>query len=1234
MSDGGGSARRGPAARLAAVVGLVALLVVPGLVGLATAPGSVPTPGASSSAPTLSPRVSSSLSGTAAPVPPLSVSCPLGFPTYHPVGDGWPLSPSQVYQTPCPPVGHDQVHASFFSAVSGSGERFTESVYLPTAGGGPFAQGDSFSALYVGMVVHGDPRSEWNQSYAQVVFAPISGGAKYSENLTIWSLVNLSKLTVPCPGLNLSWNNSYFCEVDDVAHGAGTTLTSALTGGSWVTVTFDGNVSATDGVRVWVNDSATPFVNETLRLNVSTTGNYTFEPYFRSACPNACVLNWSVQFGTGIGFDLCPTVLTAGGPCNSYNETTLRHLPAASFGPPEYFANGSYRSDYRYFAPESTSGACTTQAPPGTVASCVDFSPPLGGSSYYPFFTFNGSSVSFGTNASWTTHDWGQALGQFATTAVQTDLGPLFLDSVTNSSRAGFVGPGLPINVSAGLELWGAGLTATLHFRVNTMPWSTLPMTLVGGPGPSGRYNATIPGAGGDGTVAEWVSATDGTGATVRSANATVVRGVLPQFQLHLLTVPAGCGGIRFNGTTDGSGSVVSVGPGTYPVSASPCYPYAFSVWNATPGLRLSPGPGTSRGTLSVSANGTLTGVWRYVRPLDTVTLLTSPASCGTITLNGTQYTNGAMVGLLDQLNFSLSATACGGALFAGWHVVGPLDILGANIEPRGNGTLTATFVAATSAFSLTFHTTPATCGGVGFNGAGYTDGESLGVLGGTYPIAPEPCAHYGLLDWAPTGGMTVSGRNLTVTSAGSLTEDNLRLTEVTIATFPATCGTVTFDSVAYVNGAVVVVSNHTLHLAAGNPCAGRYLFALTANGSVTVQGNVVSVDGPGTLLATFLSGTPQAFVGFLTDPRYCGAIDFGGTTYTDSNFTRVAPGTVWSVAPASCANYGFVRWTVTGSISLVGALAYVNGSGSITAVYRPLVPVFLATAPATCGTVRLDGVAYPDGTTVSVPIDRSYLLSAVPCAFHALAGWVNSSAAWLGPATVTFFGSAILTADFSPIPYAVAVQLGPGSCGSVAVGAAVAASDTVLDLVAQSYRFQALPCTGWTEVGATTAGNLSLLAGLLNVTGAGTLTVTFGPVPPSLRLSVPASAFVGIIVPFTAAVAYPLALPGYAYTWSFGDGSAAVHTPVNFTSHTYATAGTFRATVTVLDPYNRTATDTLTVTVIVPPGGGAFGGLSRGIEVVLGIVAATGAAVGVGTLFLRRSHRGGAVAPTSPPET
>jgi hypothetical protein len=1201
------------------LVGLVAialLLVLPAPSAVTASHPGAPAGARAPAAPPLTGRAAPTPRGSHSPAVP---TC-LNVPSYGYIGSpgALPITPLQLYQGPCPFVSVDEVHGSFDSAVAGSGERWTIPVHLP-ANGPSAPQANAYYQFYLGMVVTGDPRSEWKQSYAAIVFTDAGNSGtgpqpKWTAGFHVFSLVNSTKyLGGFCSDLNFTWNQSYYCELDDLTNTSGPTLT--FTAGDQLQATFAGATGGTGGLAMWLNDTTNTSRSGNITLNSATTGSYTFEPYYTTACADTCLLQWAMPMGLGWSFTFCPASSGPFATCDSYNETTWRGITPPEVGIPQYYTGGSYSGDFYYFAPSSGSAVCNTNAAPGLFAQCYNFDT-LGGTGYYPYFTFNGTDLDFGANWTWTTEDFGGATVELLTTGAPNDIIPFFFYAVTNSSRGGFIPPSTGLTVATHLQDLGSIASASVTYQVNNGAPSTIPMTFANGTTSNANYTAVIP-SGANGWVNYTVSATNGAGATKTTGAYHVQRGPLPKFSITTENALSNCGaGVRINGTLYANNAKASLTPGTYPILAHGCYPYVFTGWSLSKGLSVTP-PGAVNGTLTVSASGTVGTNWVYVRPFDVIDVATNPTSCGSVTLNSTSYTDGQTASpLLDSGPYPLEFVGCAGKSFAGWTVQGNLSITGSNVQaslwyldPHGNGTVTANFVDTSSAVGLTFYTTPQSCGDVLFQGAGYATGQSIYVLSGGYELAPEPCAHWGFTNFttfgaiypvqAPNGTFTV-----TVDGGGSITENNYLLTEVTFAVSPAGCGTVTWDGTVETPGTTIVVTNNSVHTVTASSCAGNYLFSITGTGGVHVVGNEATVNSSGTVTATSIPGTPTQFIAFLTDPAQCGSITFAGVRYVNSNWTNVATGTVATILATPCGGYGFLKWQATQGITIAGSTAYLNQSGAITAIFRPITTLFLYTSPTSCGSIEVGGVRYPTNSTVQLTEYRSYALAALPCPGYGFVNWLNTTGALISDNTLSLSTGAVLTAVFAPVRYEVKVLITPATCGGVRLAGQVVGNGTTLGLAAGSYTITPSPCAGQHLVNWSLVGNLTVTNTTLTVNGSGSVGALYQPVAPSVVLYLAESSLSGSPVPFGATVQVPVPPYTYSYTWSFGDGST-VTTPVNFTDHTYASPGAYDVKVTITDPYNRTASASGTIQVVAPSAS-EVAALSQGavIGIALAIVA------------------------------
>src|SRR5579875_60147 len=381
--------------------------------------------------------------------PPPTTICPTGYPSFGSLpgpGDGiLPVDPNFYSQAPCPLIQQDEIHASLYSSVSGSAARWTIPWTLPA--GGPVDIGNLSYGFYVGMVGGGDNRSAWNQSYLEVAAAPIlsaAGHFTYNFSVAVLSFANASSFSgggCITPSLNLSWNDSYFCEWDDLLGNNPLTLDSAATPGATYNLTFAGTPRGTTGLDIWWND--TPLSqSQFLQLNATTTGTVAFEPAYSASCDGACNLEWALPYGLGFGLSPCPASTQVYPVCNTYNGTAWGGAPPIGFGIPLFWNGTGYGGNYRYLAPLSASGVCNPSPPSGViVGNCFDYTN-YGGTGFYPFDSLNATGINLGGSYPWTLDAFGGASLQYAASAAAHDLTPLALRSLTDSSRAGFLGPG------------------------------------------------------------------------------------------------------------------------------------------------------------------------------------------------------------------------------------------------------------------------------------------------------------------------------------------------------------------------------------------------------------------------------------------------------------------------------------------------------------------------------------------------------------------------------------------------------------------------------------------------------------------------------------------------------------------------------------------------------------------------------------------------------------------------
>ncbi len=1195
--------------RLGVAVALIAAFALLGTFPTAFAlPPAAPTSPALPHAP--SPPLSSSVGAPPPghPAPPLA--CPLGYPGFYALPGGvWPLDPNFAYQGSCHYAAADEVHLSFASGAAGSADRWTIPWTLPsqrTAG-----QQNISDGVYVGMVVSGDPNSTWDQSYLEVLASPVvtlPNSLTWTVQVAVISFSNMTAFDpVGCPmGLsyNLSWNDTYYCEFDDTASGDPISMLSGLAGGTALAVTFDGQNGSKSGMSVYVNETSGSLTTSTAQLNAAGTGTYAFDPAYSAACAGNCYLTWGQSYGLGVGVDICPFEGLVSAACDSYNGSAYATLPPQIWGVPEFWnaTTSSYSNDYRYLQPESASGVCDTNPPNGvTTANCFEFTS-NGGDGFYPYFSLTATGLDFGRTYAASVTTYGGAYGQYLNTPGTQDLSPLVETDLVDSSLAGYVAPTTPVNVSVNVTDLGTVHATTLSWSLNGSAWST--QTLSGtGTNSALAYVGTIP-TGANGVLRYQVNTTNAAGDAVSSSIRSVLRGPLPTFSVGVTLVPPGCGSVTIGAHAYLNGSVAPLGPGPVPVSASGCYPFNFTVWQATPALSVAD-PTAAASVLTVAGNGNLSAEFTYVRPVENLTIHVAPTGCGQVVIDGSAYSNGAIASVLYGLSHNLTSTvSCAGYAFGGW-VPGPnVTVLGPSLVVLNNGSLSLDLEPISESSPVTFATNPFTCGGIGLGGAGYTSGESVYLAPGAYPLTPEPCSHYGFENFTSLSpNLSLSGNSLTVTGNGTVLENNFHLTEAYVDTNPSACGGVVLDGTTYYNGVYIPLENHSAYTVTAFSCAGHYLDAFSASGGLTLAGSLLSVNGSGTLLAVSLAGTASIFVGFVTTPAACGGIELNGTVYTNGAFVSLPPDQQLAITALPCVNYGFVGWSFTpGEIAIVGPTAYLNGSGAITAIFGALVPILFETLPATCGATLIDGVPYTDGSSAILINGRNYSIAPAPCAHYELALFESSPYVAILNDSIAPDGPSTITAVFAPIPYSVVTTVvGPG-CGSVVLNGAPVGSGDLFNLTAGNYSLSESACLTSDFAGYTLSANLTVAVGRLFVNGSGSLSATFLPILPSVTVGGNGGAYVGGTALFYAAVLVPLATTGYTYAWSFGDGTTNT-SGSNTTTHVFQSTGTFTVSVLVTDPFHHTANASLVVTVVGQPTTG-YGSTTSTALVVLGVAA------------------------------
>ena len=747
----------------------------------------------------------------------------------------------------------------------------------------------------------------------------------------------------------------------------------------------------------------------------------------------------------------------------------------------------------------------------------------------------------------------------------------------------------------------------------------------------SGAYNITAVPCGGY-TFSQWsysgpISvATSSSASTTMNVSGPATLGAIfiagtPSTVTFSVT-PSACGSIIFDGGSYTNGQTVNVATGgTYPINANPCNRYNFVSWSSTTGIAISSTTSAST-TVTVNANGQLNVTYAYVTPHYTVTFYTGPTTCGSIVINGTStFTNGQSATFVPGVNYKVSANPCGNS-FSYWNVGGGVSLVSSpgtnpnNITVSAPGYLVATF-ASTTLYTLIFHTGPVGCGSIVFNGAVYTDGQSVRLSPGTYTIGADPCSNFVLLKWEylPGAGISVSGNTATLSSFSNLTALYYSETQYTVGAViePTTCGQLSVANESLGDGSSITLSPGTYHVA-DLLCSNFRFEGWNATGGVRVQNpsanpTNITVTGQGALSAMDIGLTTYP-VEFATAPTTCGAVNFGMQDYKNGQSLALAAGT-YDIGFAPCQNFSFnaVGWGVQGQLStgsggLLGSLLTVSGSGTLTAQFtsKSTASVNLYTAPTTCGSIILAGTTYANGGSVSedlglIPISES------ACAGFNFTGWraTGSVAVANGSAAFTELnvsGPGAVYADFlSSGTAVVTLETAPVACGQVLFnGAPYPGGSRVTVALGGTYTIGTEGCTNATfsSWGTGNSGTLSVTLGnpdTVTVAGNGTLTAVFSSYTianeqfytgPSTCGSLTFAGTTysngafssGVISPGTYAIqATPCA--GYTFAfWGVTGGNTLANALAQNTTVTVTTGGTLTANFSAIGTYPVTFTE------------------------------------------------------------
>jgi len=259
--------------------------------------------------------------------------------------------------------------------------------------------------------------------------------------------------------------------------------------------------------------------------------------------------------------------------------------------------------------------------------------------------------------------------------------------------------------------------------------------------------------------------------------NKSVIAHFAPQRTITFYTDPPAGGTITFDDSAYSNGQSTTRPDDTYPVSANPAPNYEFDHWSTTGGMSVS-NPDSQFTTATVTGDGSIKAWFNYIPPQRTITFYTDPPAGGTITFDGSAYSNGQSTTRPDD-TYPVSANPAPNYEFDHWSTTGGASVSNPDSQfttatVTGDGSIKAWFNYIPPQRTITFYTDPPAGGTITFDDSAYSNGQSTTKTDDTYPVSANPAPNCEFDHWSTTGGASVSNPDsqsttATVTGDGSI---------------------------------------------------------------------------------------------------------------------------------------------------------------------------------------------------------------------------------------------------------------------------------------------------------------------------------------------------------------------------------------------------------------------------------------------------------------------------------
>lgn len=161
----------------------------------------------------------------------------------------------------------------------------------------------------------------------------------------------------------------------------------------------------------------------------------------------------------------------------------------------------------------------------------------------------------------------------------------------------------------------------------------------------------------------------------------------IPTFRVTFEVSPVASGLIIFEGQNYSNNQSVTVPAGSYSLSQVALSGWDFVRWAAGGGVSIG------LGETNVTGAGWINSTYVAV---DRVSVVTNPRSCGSVSVAGNVYADGASIALV-QGSYGVTASACGNFSLVSLIGLGGVRVSGHQLMVSGNGTVMATFAPGSS---------------------------------------------------------------------------------------------------------------------------------------------------------------------------------------------------------------------------------------------------------------------------------------------------------------------------------------------------------------------------------------------------------------------------------------------------------------------------------------------------------------------------------------------------------